>query len=147
MCVLFGDVSKRNPKHWRVDSDLLKINRLRRRPSSLCILFSRVFTAIAWRTGHNYGTERKTRYKRSTLLPCMLTLNTQIKRLCVGFDVLLRNSVVPRHLYVNSQRNYFCVRIYYRINFRIKFLVLVNDLISVQINHLILSTCRNEKAN
>jgi hypothetical protein len=41
---------------WRVDSDLLKIKRLRCRPSSLRILFGRVYLTDAWAA--DYKTDR-----------------------------------------------------------------------------------------
>lgn len=44
------------------------------------------------------GAERKTRYKRLTLSPCMLMPNSRNKRLFVEFDVLLRNLLVLRHM-------------------------------------------------
>ena len=46
----------------------------------------------------NNGAERKTRYKRLTLTPCVLMPNSLNKRLCVEFDVLLRNLLVLRHM-------------------------------------------------
>ena len=55
-------MSKRNLMLWRVDSDLFKNNRLRCHPSSLCILFGRVYLTDAWAADHKTHRTHKKPY-------------------------------------------------------------------------------------